>query len=67
MYIADYGNDRIRRVDSTGVITTIAGGQSQNSITSNNIQYYNNIGGPATSVYLNHPSAVGVDSKGTFH
>ncbi len=26
LYIADYGNGRIRKVDSTGVITTVAGG-----------------------------------------
>jgi uncharacterized protein (TIGR03437 family) len=55
LYIADYGNNRIRKV-SSGVITTVAGGGS--SLGDN---------GPATSAQLNSPSGVAVDSAGNLY
>ena len=55
LYIADAGNNRIRKV-SNGVITTVAGGGS--SLGDN---------GPATSAQLSAPNAVAVDSSGSVY
>ena len=56
MYIADYGNNRIRKVTvSTGIISTIAGTGSGS---------YSGDNGPATSATLNGPSDVALDSAG---
>lgn len=55
MYIADYSNNRIRKVDAAGTITTYAG------IT---IPGYAGDGGPATAANINHPSGIAVDAAG---
>ena len=56
LFIADSGNQRIRRVDSvTGVISTVAG---------NGIPGEAGDGGPATSAELFEPRGVAVDSAG---
>jgi hypothetical protein len=53
--IADSGNDRIRRVDGTGIITTIVGtGESG----------FAGDGGPATRAKLSDPKGVAVDHDG---
>jgi uncharacterized protein (TIGR03437 family) len=51
IFIADTGNERIRRVSGSGIITTVAGGG------------FSGDGGPATSAALG-PTAVAVDSSG---
>ena len=56
VYIADYGNYRIRKVTiSTGIITTIAGTGASS---------YSGDNGPATSATLYYPTGVNVDSSG---
>src|SRR5260370_645098 len=55
LYIADWGNPRMRKV-SNGVITTVAGGGSS---LDDNV--------PATSAYLLTPWAVAVDSPGNLY
>ena len=56
VYIADYINNRIRKVTvSTGIITTIAGTGTTS---------YSGDNGPATSATLYYPSGVNVDSSG---
>lgn len=56
LFIADYGNNRVRRVDISGVITTIAGnGKSYQTI---------NDGGPAINACLSNPTGVAVDTFG---
>jgi len=57
LYIADYGDNRIRRV-SDSVITTVAG---------NGTQGFSGDNGPATSARLNDPDGVAVDSAGTLY
>jgi len=57
LFIADYGNDVIRRVDSSGVITTVAGDGASGSVGD---------GGPATSAKLAVPLAVALDGAGGF-
>ncbi|PWU08282.1 MAG: hypothetical protein C5B50_29830 [Verrucomicrobia bacterium] len=54
LFIADTGSGRIRRVDATGVITTVAGGGSDDL----------HDGIPATSAYLYTPYGVAVDVAG---
>ena len=57
MYIADAGNDRIRKVTiSTGIITTIAGSSTSGSYSGDN--------GAATSATLYYPWGVAVDASG---
>jgi uncharacterized protein (TIGR03437 family) len=57
LYIADFRNNRIRKV-TNGVITTVAGTGT-----------YGNIGdnGPATSAWLSEPRAVAVDAPGNLY
>jgi len=56
LYIADSGNDRIRKVDATtGLISTVAG---------NGTRSFSGDGGPATLASLNNPHRVAVDSQG---
>nr|WP_010132121.1 RHS repeat-associated core domain-containing protein [Microbulbifer agarilyticus] len=47
IYVADTGNDRVRRIDRRGVITTIAGSEV--------IDTFAGDGGPATDASLNAP------------
>ena len=55
LFIADQGNQRIRRVDGRGIITTVAGtGRAA----------YSGDGGAAVSAALNLPAAVAVDAAG---
>jgi sugar lactone lactonase YvrE len=58
LYIADYDNNRVRKVDSSGVITTVAG---------NGVAGYAGDGGPAVSAVLNHPSGVAIDGSGNVY
>lgn len=55
LYIADTNNERIRKVDTTGTITTVAG---------NGRFKYAGDGGPATGASLDSPTAVAVDPGG---
>jgi uncharacterized protein (TIGR03437 family) len=57
LYIADLGNERIRKV-SNGIITTFAG---------NGTQGFSGDNGPAASAQLYDPRAVAVDSTGKLY
>ncbi len=57
LYIADFGNRRVRRVRS-GVITTVAGSGEQG---------FSGDGGPATTAELNGPADVAVDDAGNLY
>ena len=58
LYICDTANHRIREVNTSGVITTIAG---------NGTQGFSGDGGAATSAQLNTPYGVAVDSAGNVY
>ena len=58
LYIPDTANHRVRKVDSTGVITTVAG---------NGIPGFSGDGGPAVNAGLNNPGDVAADSAGNFY
>ncbi len=58
LYIADFGNSRIRKIDMSGTITTFAG----------NGQYgYSGDGGPADAAELNNPACVTIDDLGSMY
>ncbi len=58
VYISDYGNQRIRKVDGSGKITTIAGNGAVGA---------SGDGGPATAAMLNWPTGVSVDGAGNLY
>ena len=58
LYFADYSNHVIRKVDTNGVITTVAGTGGEG---------YSGDGGAATSAELNNPADVVIDSDGNIY
>jgi uncharacterized protein (TIGR03437 family) len=58
LYISDTNNQRIRKISSTGVITTLAG---------NGTPGYSGDGGPATAAQLNHPYGIAADLAGNVY
>lgn len=60
LFIADYSNNVVRRVDATtGIITTYAGNAAAPG--------YNGDSGAATAVHLNGPSALAFDAAGNLY
>jgi len=60
LYIADTGNKRIRKIDTSGIITTIAGGGSAGFPTYGH-------DGPATDAQLIDPTDVAIDTSGILY
>ncbi|GBD25095.1 Anti-sigma-I factor RsgI2 [bacterium HR30] len=58
VFIADYGNSRIRRVDSQGIITTIAG---------DGVQGFSGDNGPAASARIFNPGRLAFDWAGNLY
>ena len=58
LYIADRGNNRIRKVDTQGIITTVAGDSAH---------FFSGDYGPATRASLAYPTDVVVDDKGNLY
>jgi sugar lactone lactonase YvrE len=58
LYISDWLNQRIRKVDTSGIISTVAG---------TGIEGFSGDGGPATSAELNLPEDVAVDRSGNLY
>lgn len=61
IYISDYGNHAIRKVDAAGIITTVAGGGGSASSGSSGD------GGPATAALLNRPQGMNLDAAGNIY
>ncbi len=57
VYVADAGNNTIRKINSGGVVSTLAGAARQAGITD----------GPGTAARFNGPSSVAVDSAGNLY
>ncbi len=58
LYVAEYGGRRIRKIDRSGIITTIAG---------NGIQGFGGDGGPATQAQLDFVGDLAVDAAGNLY
>jgi sugar lactone lactonase YvrE len=58
LYIADVDNQRVRKVDTNGNITTVAGTGA--------LGYYGD-GGPATNADLDYPSGLALDAAGNLY
>src|SRR3990167_6416847 len=58
LYIADTNNQRIRKVDAAGTITTVAGTGRYG---------YSGDGGSATAAILNYPDGVALDNSGNLY
>ncbi|EIV95029.1 serine/threonine-protein kinase [Frankia sp. QA3] len=58
LYLADYHNNRIRKIDPSGIITTVAGIGTAGS---------GGDGGPATAAQLKNPTSVVVDGAGALY
>ena len=58
LYIADWLNNRVRKVDTNGIITTLAG---------NGVQGFGGDGGPASQAMLDLPSGVAADASGNVY
>jgi len=58
MYIADCENQRIRKVNTSGIISTVAG---------NGIRGYSGDGGVATSASFDYPRGVAFDTSGNMY
>jgi len=59
LYIADTGNNRVRKIDTNGIITTVAG--------SSGVGGFGGDGGPATKALLNYPVGVATDPAGNLY
>ena len=55
LYVADDNNNRVRRIDPSGVVSTVAGTGTAG---------FTGDGGQAKAAQLNHPRGVAVDSRG---
>ncbi len=63
VFIADgFGDNRVRKVDPTGRITTVAG---DGAIAPNAASYFGGDGGPATSAELQSPTSMAVTADGS--
>ena len=58
VYVADSGNNRVRRIDPSGTITTLAGTGEEG---------FRGDGGPATEAQFDGPTGVAVDSLGNVY
>ncbi|MEK7078272.1 MAG: PKD domain-containing protein [Patescibacteria group bacterium] len=60
-YLSDWYHNRIRKIDLSGVITTLAGRGSWR------LQGFNGDGGPATQALLSSPNGIAVDRDGNIY
>ncbi|MCD6013727.1 MAG: hypothetical protein K0Q79_3589, partial [Flavipsychrobacter sp.] len=63
LYVADQDNQRIRKIDTAGIITSIAGSGPTGIFGGG----YSGDGGPATAARLNYPTGMAIDRSGNFY
>ncbi len=63
LYVADHGNNRVRRVDRQGVITTVAGGGAARTSQGS----FSGDGGPAAQARLQEPIGIVFDAAGNLY
>ena len=67
LYIADSVNQRVRKVDTNGVITTFAGNGAIDPSAPTPRGFFTGDGGPATQAGLSGPNAIAVDATGNIY
>jgi len=67
VYIADFGNCRIRMVNAAGIISTFAGNGEEDGVYPDIKGEYGGDGGPAVIAELNYPQGVAVDGAGNVY
>ena len=67
LFIADTQNNRIRKVDTGGIITTVAGSGVACTFSGSCTGSFTGDGGAATSATLNFPPSVAVDASGNLY
>lgn len=67
VYFVDRGNARIRRIDSEGVITTVAGAGGGTPADRGTGRCFSGDGGPATQAHLCRPEHIWVDPAGNLY
>ena len=65
LFIADYNNNIVRRIDSSGVISTFAGYPPSSYYLG--VAGYSGDGGPATLAQLNNPMGLAFDASGDLY
>ncbi len=63
MYVGDHVNNRVRRIDKAGIITTVAGSGPAGL----NLGSFSGDGGPATAATLQEPEFVAFDRAGNLY
>lgn len=63
LFVADHANNRIRRIDTSGIISTVAG----TGPTGVNMGSFSGDGGPATKAALQEPWSVAFDRHGNLY
>lgn len=58
IYICDYNNIRIRKINTSGIISTICG---------NGVLGFSGDGGPASSALISQPDAIAIDNLGNLY
>lgn len=67
LFVADSGHHRVRKIDTSGILTTVAGATP---IVGNQVPFegsYSGDGGPAVEAMLNRPGGVAVGPSGTLY
>lgn len=59
LFVADFGNHVIRKINTSGIISTVAG--------AGGVSGYSGDGGPATAAKFNHPRDVKFDAAGNMY
>jgi hypothetical protein len=59
LYVADFINDRVRKISPSGTITTVAGSGDNSG--------YSGDAGAATAALLDHPAGIAVDAAGNLY
>ena len=59
LYIVDWASSNVRKVDTNGIITTVAGDGGQGGFSGD--------GGPATKALLTNPTGIAVDKSGNLY
>jgi sugar lactone lactonase YvrE len=59
VYVADWGNDRVRKISPNGTVSTLAGNGDEG--------FADGTGGPTGQAAFNGPSAVAVDAQGNVY